>query len=344
MPRIFVSHAYSDRVLVDPFVDTVLRLGCGLSADDLFYSSGEDTGIKDGDNLLDQVRQRVSEAGLVIAMISPVFQTRPVCVAELGAAWSRAGHLFPLAVPEMERTDMEGVLSGMLVRYINDQAALDALHDRVSELRGERSATTTWGRYKARWLANVAAYADQLKSPDVFSSEDVARLEADLDGTRSALTESETENRDLRERLDKLAAATGEEERRQALLPTDEKERFDALVKLANEGLRKLDPIVREAVYYDLCDGSMPWPNAYSDKDRNEEAHTAVHNGDLYENSDGQLSLDTDTTDVANAQIAVADLQEMLTNCSEEFDTWFRHANGNAPNLTRKRVWDAVIL
>lgn len=76
-------------MLVDPFVDTVLKVGCGLREEEIFCSSGEDTGVPSGSDLLHHVREQVEEGSLVIAIISSTFQTRPVCVAELGAAQSR---------------------------------------------------------------------------------------------------------------------------------------------------------------------------------------------------------------------------------------------------------------
>src|SRR4051794_22030429 len=101
MPGVFVSHASADSVLVDEFVDTVLRLGCGLGPETLFYTSGADTGVPSGSDLLAHVRSRVSDATLVVAILTPTYQTRSVCVAELGAAWARTGNLFPLLAPNM---------------------------------------------------------------------------------------------------------------------------------------------------------------------------------------------------------------------------------------------------
>jgi hypothetical protein len=115
MPDVFISHAAGDASIVDPFVDTIVRLGCGLSPKQIFYSSGADTGIPSGSTLLAEVRENVATSGLVVAIITPRFQTRPVCVAELGAAWSRTGNLFPIALPGMARRDMEGVLQGEIV-------------------------------------------------------------------------------------------------------------------------------------------------------------------------------------------------------------------------------------
>lgn len=58
MHRVFVSHASADAELVDKFVDTLLRNGCNLGPDALFYSSGEDTGVPSGEDLIATVRKR----------------------------------------------------------------------------------------------------------------------------------------------------------------------------------------------------------------------------------------------------------------------------------------------
>lgn len=147
--------------------------------------------------LLSHVRGKVGEAHLVVAIISPAFQTRPVCTAELGAAWSRVDNLFPLAVPGMERTDMEGVLKGMVVRYLDESAALDELHDRIGDAVGRRPNATTWGKYKAKWLASVSRLTKALPPLKVAGLPELERLESDLEAARSALEESEGERAEL---------------------------------------------------------------------------------------------------------------------------------------------------
>jgi hypothetical protein len=57
--RVFVSHASADAELVDAFADTLLRNGCNLGPDDIFYTSGEDTGIPSGADLIATVREEV---------------------------------------------------------------------------------------------------------------------------------------------------------------------------------------------------------------------------------------------------------------------------------------------
>ena len=285
MSVVFVSHAFDDRGLVDEFGDTVLKLGCGLRVEQIFYSSGEDTGVPSGRDLIYHVREQVGESVLVVAIITPTFQTRPVCVAELGAAWARSDNLFPLAAPGMPRTDMDGVLQGMTVRYLNDSAALDELRDRIEKLTGSKSATATWGRHKGQWLRDVDDLATKLDRPKTVTPEELQQVKNDRDAAQQALAEVEAEVKELKGRIQDYQAAVTAEGRKAALLPKDEKKRFDALVKEAHGAIRALDPIVREAMYFERFQEGMPWPNAYDDRYRSDAVHKAVEAGTLIENS-----------------------------------------------------------
>ena len=170
MGGVFVSHAHADSEFVDGFVDIVLRLGCGVNSGELFYSSGADTGVSSGEDLASFVRAKARDATLVVALITPAFRSRPFCIAELGAAWSHVGELFPIRLPEMELDSLDGVLTGMLVRRMDDAGALDELHDRVSDAIGARTSSTTWGKYRDQWLSrapNLLTRAAQTTPDDV---------------------------------------------------------------------------------------------------------------------------------------------------------------------------------
>lgn len=109
-------------------------------------------GVPAGEDLNSYVRNQARNAKLVIALITPNFQSRPYCIAELGSAWSRVGNLVPLAAPQLERTDLDGVLAGMMVREMTDESALDELHGRISKAVGKASEAGTWSKYKRSWL------------------------------------------------------------------------------------------------------------------------------------------------------------------------------------------------
>jgi hypothetical protein len=164
MPRLFVSHATSDRAIVSEFVNTVLRLGCGLMPEEIFYSSGADMGVPSGGDLNAYIRSQVSESDLVLAIITPRFQASLYCVAELGAAWSRAGTLLPLLGTRTTPVDLKGVLHGLLVRNIGDAVALDELLDRVVAIFGRAPSGPTWGAHRDEWLRRADGFMQTLEA------------------------------------------------------------------------------------------------------------------------------------------------------------------------------------
>lgn len=343
MSGVFVSHAFADKPLVDEFVDVVIRLGCGLSQTQIFYSSGEDTGVPSGYDLLSHVRRQVGNATLVIAIISPSFQSRPVCIAELGAAWSRVENLFPLAVPGIKRADLEGVLEGMAVRYLDDGAALDELHDRVSAAVGKRAKAATWGRYKAKWLTSVGHHATALPTVRPVTAAEVERLAADLEGARAALIETEDECAELRDQLDQLAKTRPSTDVRRIRLPKSETKRFDMLQRNARRALAELPKVAREAIWYDLNRRQMPWPDGFDDRYRRDAVQEAVNDGLLLETGDEQLTPNDDFDLVVAASQAVSELHTFLDEPSDAFETWFRGEYGMPPDLRKRAVWDALL-
>jgi TIR domain len=171
MKLVFVSHATADSELVEQFVDIILK-SCGLTEADIFVSSIPGMDIPTGSDLLAAVRAEVSDTTLVIAVITPTYPTRPVCVAELGAAWGVAGKLLPVLVPSINRDQLAGVLTGMKVDYLNEERALDEIAGRIEVETGRRPGShASWTRAKQKWLRIVGDLVAALSDPEVVSKE-----------------------------------------------------------------------------------------------------------------------------------------------------------------------------
>jgi hypothetical protein len=349
MAHVFVSHAGADAGFVDKFVERILTLGLHLTSTQIFYSSDRGRGVPTGQNLLTYVRDKVTDADLVIAVVSPMFQTRPVCVAELGAAWSRAGDgkFFPVAIPGMKRTDMEGVMEGVLVLHLDNEELLDELAKAVCQALDVELDPGDWTKYKAIWLAEVGGLTRSLGTPEVVTREEHDALQAKLAGVQEALVESANEAQALKAQIERYRAAGDDpEKRRDALLPDEDKARFELLRSTAAEALSALDPIVREVIFYEIAEGAMPWPNAYDDRLRSEAANAAVTHGDLTVTSDDQhLVTDESVRDVKRAWEAVRELRTHLEEggFSEAFADWFVEEYGAPAQLARRRIWDQLL-
>jgi hypothetical protein len=280
---------------------------------------------------------------LVVCIISPAFQTRPVCLTELGAAWGKIDNLFPLAVPGMDRTEMEGVLQVVAIRYIDDSGALDELHDRISEAVGKRSESATWGRHKTTWLTQVNSLSQSLTSPRVATLPEVLRLESDLEKAQSALARSHEETIELRGQLEVLGKVRPIKEVREIRLPKSDEERFETLRSEARVTLNRLPVIVQVAIFYGLTGNAMPKPNYAEDPERFRRAEEQVHQGLLTDIGDEFVIPDSSFGNVLEASEAAARLKEFLEEeASADFSQWFQGQYKGPPDITKRTVWDAV--
>lgn len=340
--RIFVSHANADSALVDVFVDRVLRNGCNLQPHEIFYSSGEDTGILSGEDLIARVRAEVGDATLVVAIITPTYQTRPLCIAELGAAWARAELLMPLLLPGVHRTELEGVLDGMTLRALDDSGALDELHDRVGDATGREASAATWGRHKSKWLGEVADLAAGTPRPVVATVDEVEQLRRDLDSAREGLKEVEAENATLQRNVDELRKIRPRDAVAEALLPEDERERFQALVDTARKSMRGFDGIVTEALWATRFADGLAQPREL-DPFRSDQIEENVERRFLVEGGNGLLQANWEAGSIEKANEAIDRLQTFLTGeCSYDFGVWFKGEYDFDPDLSSKHVWEQV--
>jgi hypothetical protein len=343
MSGVFISHASADKKYVDAFVDRIIKLGCALQPDEIFYSSGADTGVPSGEDLMSFVRSQVGAAKLVVALITPTYQTRAVCVAELGAAWSRVGNLFPLLVPGMPRTDLEGVLPSQFIKYADDSTALDELKDRIGEATGRPSTATTWGTNKARWLASIKPLARNLTVPKLATTAEMTALQEELADTKAALDESAREIEGLQQQLEEVSKTKDAAEVQRIRLPKDEIERFGALVDAASGALEGVPYVVRDALWHELAGHAMTWPNRFEDPTRWDAIDETTKDGFLIDGDDG-LSPNLSFPKVRKAAVAVEAVGAFLDgDVSERFVGWFEGEYELPLELATRLVWRAVL-
>lgn len=343
MKLVFVSHATADRDLVEQFVDIILK-SCGLTEDDIFVSSIPGMDIPAGSDLLAAVRAEVSDTTLVIAVITPTYPTRPVCVAELGAAWGVSGKLLPVLAPSIKRDQLEGVLAGMKVDYLNEEKALDEIAGRIEVETGRRpSSQPSWTRAKQRWLRTVDGLVAALPEPEVVSKGKYDQLQSKLSDTENALADAENQVAELKETIDRLKVAKDAAEVAEILLPADDIERFNTLRHQAVDSLREVPRVVREAIRCQLGGDEMRWPNPVEEPGLASDTDEAVSDGFLVDTGNG-LAPNADQGPVERACRAVNVLADALQSLAFEpdFSEWFQNKYDGPPKLHQGAIWRSV--
>lgn len=85
--KIFISHSSLDKNLVETFVNSILKLGLGISEKRIFCSSMEGHGIKGGKYIPEALKSELQKSCIAILIISNNYKQSEVCLNEIGASW-----------------------------------------------------------------------------------------------------------------------------------------------------------------------------------------------------------------------------------------------------------------
>lgn len=146
--RIFLSHASADKALADLLRNTLVL--CGVAEGRIFYSSSRGTGIPSGEDVGTYLRRSLQDAGLVIELLSKTFLVRPMCLMELGGAWTLETPTYPIVVPPLTRGEAIRQIGNVQMGVLGTDAEIgdifDELHGRLAQDLGIQCSLTAWNQ------------------------------------------------------------------------------------------------------------------------------------------------------------------------------------------------------
>lgn len=157
--KVFISHASEDKELVSLFVDKILHNGSGVEYDDIFYTSREDTGVSNGEDIPDSIKKELLNSNIFLMMVSENYRKSEVCLNEMGAAWVLNGLTrIIMVLPDTGFDKIGWLISLKKGTKVIDPDGLDHIHDEISRILGLSVKTVTWNRNKSDFLAELCSY------------------------------------------------------------------------------------------------------------------------------------------------------------------------------------------
>jgi len=126
--KIFISHSSDDQVLIDEFVNKVLRLSCGFNIADIVYTSRQSTGVELGEGIPPFIKSNLQTSSLILFMISSNYRSSEACLNEMGAAWGMGKKTVSLVLPNTPFTSIGWLKSLDKAIKIDDGEGLDKLY------------------------------------------------------------------------------------------------------------------------------------------------------------------------------------------------------------------------
>lgn len=119
MAAIFISHSVKDKDIAGA-ISLLLRNGLGVPVKEIFCSSGSDTGIQTGSNFNKYMRDELNSNVLFIALYTPTYIERPICMMELGSAWAKEATMYPIIVPPSDFSKVTETIGQVQSMKIDD--------------------------------------------------------------------------------------------------------------------------------------------------------------------------------------------------------------------------------
>jgi hypothetical protein len=263
--KIFISHAHKDKKLTDKFVE-MLHLGCGLSDKNIFYTSEVASGIPLGENFIDYINKNLTDAAVVIFILSKNFYNSVFCVSELGATWGLKKPIFPILV-DLSVDEIKDTLQVVQKGFINNEDDLDTLRDAIELIYLESRSTVKWKKARNIFLEEVETLIAALPKTSKVDSSVYKELMEQNEQTMELLAHKEAEIDQLKRTIEQIKTTQARNELEKIIVnDSSTPEKFQELILNVESAFKGLPYIVRQAMYSDYL-GQAFFPEDHFDFD-----------------------------------------------------------------------------
>jgi hypothetical protein len=205
MREIFVSHATADARLAEALVDFLMD-AIGVSSKSIFCSSLDGYG-----NLLTyhfnaHMRDQISDAKLVLLLMTPAYMESRFCLMELGAVWTRSINALPIIVPPVGFDEVSKTIGDVQGWNITNRDGLQTLRATVIAAMGiEGKEHHVFDKRRDRWLADLPGLLANLAGSSKVDRLLYDQGEQELVQVRKQLVAAEDRVLDLERKLSAAA-------------------------------------------------------------------------------------------------------------------------------------------
>ncbi len=107
--RLFISHSYEDRNIIEAFVELLEDIGLG--SNEIFYSSLPEYGVSLDENIADAIKREFTDKKVyTVFMLSQNYYNSVMCLNEMGAVWVMQHAYSSILLPGYEFKEIRGAI------------------------------------------------------------------------------------------------------------------------------------------------------------------------------------------------------------------------------------------
>lgn len=154
--RIFISHSSKDKDIVEKFVDNILQLGVGIQSIDIFCSSIEEMGIRNGGDIRRHIHENIRDVDYAFLLISSNYKASEICLNEMGAVWAYDSNVRLYLLPGVDFEEIGWLCDTRKAEILADSITLDKLQKELIKYFNLLDKEDAWSRQRKNFLAYIS--------------------------------------------------------------------------------------------------------------------------------------------------------------------------------------------
>lgn len=150
--KIFISHSSKDERYVTDFVNHILCLGIGVDSDDIFCTSIEDMGIRNGEDIRMHIQNNIRSSKYSFILLSDNYKDSEICVNEMGAVWAYDANVRVYLLPNTDFPSIGWLCDTRKADRIANSVALDCLYKEMIEYFNLPDRLIHWSQQRKIFL------------------------------------------------------------------------------------------------------------------------------------------------------------------------------------------------
>lgn len=155
-----------------------MQLGIGLSHKDIFCTSIEEMGIKNGEDIRSHIRENVQTADFSFLMISKNYKQSEICLNEMGAVWATENRVRYYLLPDVDFKEIGWLCDAKKADRLGNSVVLDAIEEELTGFYGLPRKGGVWSRQRQNFVDYLGRREDGSDGVK-FASEEVCRAIVD---------------------------------------------------------------------------------------------------------------------------------------------------------------------
>lgn len=337
--KIFLSHSSKDESIVSAFMDDILINAMGFNANDFFYTSGEGTKIKSGEDWRNSIKTSLLKAELIILFITPNYKESEICLNEMGAAWATGKYVLPLIVPPITYGNVGILMDTSQIEKLDNGKGIDRVRDIIEELFNDKIfniRSDRWTAKKEEFSLKLQIYLEEHPFKEIVSNEHFEEINIKYKSLQKLYKKLIKKNESLNSTIEELYRVKDKKDvaRIKCNINGNISEYFDELKGEFIHNMENINPVIRTIVYNNYCNKNL----IVGYQDYRIEINKAIANSIINEGYD----LNYDNIKIKKI-IAVLEKIEKLISEKEELVKFLEEEYETEISIDNLEFWEKVL-